>query len=58
MAAVESEIGVSSRRRPRWSRPRLAGVAAPYALLVPAALVIGAVLAYPLYLLVRLSFEK
>jgi N,N'-diacetylchitobiose transport system permease protein len=58
VAAVESEIAVSSRRRPRWSRHRIAGVAAPYALLAPAAIVIGAVLAYPLYLLVRLSFEK
>ena len=58
MAVVESEIAVSSRRRPRWSRHRIAGVAAPYALLAPAAIVIGAVLAYPLYLLVRLSLER
>jgi N,N'-diacetylchitobiose transport system permease protein len=31
---------------------------APYALLAPATIAIGAVLAYPLYLLVRLSFER
>ena len=58
MAAVESELAVSSRRRPRWSRHRIAGGVAPYALLAPATIVIGAVLAYPLYLLVRLSFER
>ena len=58
MAVVESELAVSSRRRPRWSRHRVAGALAPYALLAPAAIVIGAVLAYPLYLLVRLSFER
>jgi len=58
VAAVESELAVSSRRRPRWSRHRIAGGVAPYALLAPATIVIGAVLAYPLYLLVRLSFER
>ena len=58
MAVVESKLAASSRRRPRWSRHRVAGGLAPYALLAPAAIVIGAVLAYPLYLLVRLSFER
>ena len=58
MAAVESELAISSRRRPRWSRHRIARGVAPYALLAPATIVIGAVLAYPLYLLVRLSFER
>jgi N,N'-diacetylchitobiose transport system permease protein len=58
VAVAESELAVSSRRRPRWSRHRVGGVAAPYALLAPAAVVIGAVLAYPLYLLTRLSFER
>jgi N,N'-diacetylchitobiose transport system permease protein len=58
VAVVESEIAVSSRRRSRWSRHRVAGGLAPYALLAPAGLVIGAVLGYPLYLLVRLSFER
>jgi N,N'-diacetylchitobiose transport system permease protein len=58
VAVVESEITVSSRRRPRWSRHRVAGISAPYVLLAPAGLVLGAVLGYPLYLLVRLSFER
>jgi len=58
VAAVESELAVSSRRRPRWSRHRIARGVAPYALLAPATIAIGAVLAYPLYLLVRLSFER
>ena len=34
------------------------GRVAPYALLAPAAVVLGAVLFYPLYLIARLSFEK
>jgi N,N'-diacetylchitobiose transport system permease protein len=34
------------------------GAVAPYALLAPAAVVLGAVLFYPLYLIARLSFEK
>ncbi len=44
-----------SRRRPLGRRLRRAG--APYALLLPAAAVIAAVLGYPLYYLVRLSFQ-
>ena len=43
------------RHRPWGLRIRRA--AAPYGLLLPAALVIGAVLGYPLYYLVRLSFQ-
>jgi N,N'-diacetylchitobiose transport system permease protein len=39
-----------------WTR-RLRRAGVPYALLAPAAAVIAAVLAYPLYFLVRLSFE-
>jgi N,N'-diacetylchitobiose transport system permease protein len=58
VAAAESEVPLVSRRRPRLSRRRIAGLSAPYALLAPAAVVIGAVLGYPLYLLVRLSFER
>jgi N,N'-diacetylchitobiose transport system permease protein len=58
VAVVESEITLSSRRRPRWSRRRASKLLAPYALLAPAGLVIGGVLAYPLYLLVRLSLER
>src|SRR5207248_1846295 len=44
-----------SRRRPLGRRLRRA--AAPYALLLPAAAVIVAVLGYPLFYLVRLSFQ-
>ena len=44
-----------SRRRPLGRRLRRG--AAPYALLLPAAAVIAAVLGYPLYYLVRLSFQ-
>ena len=58
MAVAESEFDLASRRRRRWSRHRLGKVALPYGLLVPTAVVIGAVLGYPLYLIVRLSFEK
>ena len=58
MAVAESEFPLASRRRRRWSRHRVAGAAAPYALLAPAAIVLVAVLGYPLYLIARLSFEK
>jgi N,N'-diacetylchitobiose transport system permease protein len=58
VAVAESDFSLASRRRPRWSRHRIAGATAPYALLAPAAVVIGAVLGYPLYLIARLSFEK
>ena len=58
MTVAESEVSLASRRRRRWSRHRVMGVVAPYALLAPAAVVLGAVLFYPLYLIARLSFEK
>jgi N,N'-diacetylchitobiose transport system permease protein len=58
VTVAESELPLASRRRRRWSRHRVTGAVAPYALLAPAALVLGAVLAYPLYLIGRLSFEK
>lgn len=58
MAVAETDLRVASRRRLRLSRRRFASAAAPYTLLVPAAAVIAAVLGYPLYLLIRLSFEK
>ncbi len=58
MASVaESELRLAPRRR-RFSRRRLGQMAAPYALLAPAAAVIGVILAYPLYLLVKMSFQK
>lgn len=46
------------RRRARPWRARVFRAAVPYALLSPATFVIGAVLAYPLYLLVSLSFQR
>jgi len=56
-SVAESEFLIASRRR-RFSRRRLGHAAAPYALLAPAAAVIGVILAYPLYLLVKMSFQK
>jgi len=58
VAVAESDFSLASRRRSRWSRHRVAAAASPYGLLLPALVVLGAVLAYPLYLIVRLSFEK
>jgi len=56
-SVAESEFRLASRRR-RFSRRRFGQAAAPYVLLTPAAAAIGAVLAYPLYLLVKMSFQK
>jgi N,N'-diacetylchitobiose transport system permease protein len=58
VAVAESELPLVSRRRQRLTRRRAASALAPYALLAPALAVIGAVLGYPLYLLVKFSFEK
>src|SRR3954465_13289232 len=44
-------------RRRRLTRTAAIRFAAPYLLIAPALLVIGAILAYPLYFLVRLSFQ-
>ncbi len=54
--AVPAPLALPPRRRLRADR--LAGRLAPYALVLPTAAVIGAVLGYPLYLLVKLSLEK
>jgi N,N'-diacetylchitobiose transport system permease protein len=54
-AAAVAEPAPVARRRQLLSR--LAARATPYALLLPATAVIGAVLAYPLYYMVRLSFQ-
>ena len=54
-AAAETAI---PRRRRRVTRHAVARALTPYALLTPAALVIAAVLGYPLYLLGRLSFQQ
>jgi len=56
-SVAESGVIPASRRR-RFSRRRVGQAAAPYVLLTPAAAVIGLVLAYPLYLLVKMSFQK
>jgi N,N'-diacetylchitobiose transport system permease protein len=56
-SVAESEFRLASRRR-RFSRRRLGHAVAPYALVAPAAAVVGVVLAYPLYLLVKMSFQK
>jgi len=56
-APAVAEPAPSARRRRRPSLSRLGARAAPYALLLPATFVIGAVLAYPLYFMVRLSLE-
>jgi N,N'-diacetylchitobiose transport system permease protein len=58
VSVAEREFPLASRRRRRWTRQRLGRAVAPYGLLTPAAAVIAAVLAYPLYLLVKLSFQK
>ena len=57
-SVAESEFPLASRRRRRLTRQRLGHAAAPYALLAPAAVAIGVILGYPMYLLVRMSFEK
>jgi N,N'-diacetylchitobiose transport system permease protein len=46
-----------TRRRRRPLAGRIGSRATPYLLLLPATAVIGAVLAYPLYFMTRLSFE-
>src|SRR5205823_4262924 len=55
VAAASVAAPLPRRRRPLGRRLRR--TAAPYGLLLPASAVIAAVLAYPLYYLVRLSFQ-
>jgi N,N'-diacetylchitobiose transport system permease protein len=55
-SAAVAEPALSARRR-RHIVSRLGGVAAPYLLILPALLVIGAVLGYPLYFMGHLSLE-
>jgi N,N'-diacetylchitobiose transport system permease protein len=50
--------GYPARRRRRSLRIRLARGSAPYILLAPAAVTIAAVLAYPIYFLGTLSFQR
>ena len=58
MASVAEREFLPASRRRRLSRRRVGQVAAPYVLLAPAAAVVGVVLAYPLYLLAKMSFQK
>jgi N,N'-diacetylchitobiose transport system permease protein len=58
VASVAESGYVPASRRRRFSRRRAGQAAAPYVLLTPAAAVIGLVLAYPMYLLVRMSFQE
>ena len=51
---VDAAGAALALRRRRFSVGRLAG---PYLLLAPSIVVIGAILAYPLYFLIRLSFQ-
>jgi N,N'-diacetylchitobiose transport system permease protein len=55
--AVAAETTSWSRRRRRLTWGRVARGSVPYLLILPVLAVIGAVLAYPLYSLVRLSFQ-
>ena len=57
-AIAAGPVQVPARRRRRPARTRVAHGAVPYLLLAPAAAAIAAVLAYPLYLLVALSFQR
>ncbi len=56
--AVAAELGPVRARGGRFSWTRLRRAAVPYLLLLPVAVVIGAVLGYPLYKLVTLSFQQ
>jgi N,N'-diacetylchitobiose transport system permease protein len=57
-------MGIAAETTPRWSRRqrpltwrRVAGGAVPYALVLPVVAVMAAILGYPIYSLVRLSFQ-
>ena len=59
MAAVAAGTAPGSRRRRRrltWSR--FAHSSAPYLLVAPVLIVIGAILGYPIYKLVTLSLQR
>ena len=57
-SAVAAETALPSRRRRPLLLHRVARASTPYWLLLPAAVVMGAILAYPLYYLVKLSFQQ
>src|SRR5579862_2097653 len=56
-ASAAAAPALEPPRRRRFAREQLLQAVAPYALIAPATLVVGAILGYPLYYLVRLSFE-
>ncbi len=56
MTLAAEASGPRRRRHLTWSRVARGSV--PYGLILPVLLVVGAVLAYPLYSLVRLSFQQ
>jgi N,N'-diacetylchitobiose transport system permease protein len=56
--AVAAELGVPARRRRPFSWTRFFRASVPYLLILPVAVVIGAILGYPLYRLVTLSFQQ
>jgi N,N'-diacetylchitobiose transport system permease protein len=58
VSVAESELTLASRRRRRLTRHRIARAVAPYTLVAPAFAVLGVVLGYPLYMLVKMSFQK
>lgn len=55
-AAAEAAIGRPRRRPLVWRR--VANGSVPYLLVAPVVLILGAVLAYPIYYLVRISLEE
>ena len=55
-AAAGTLLGTSRRRRRFWGRTLQGAV--PYGLILPVLVVIGAILGYPLYWLVKLSTQK
>jgi N,N'-diacetylchitobiose transport system permease protein len=57
LTAAAAETALARRRRRALGERAFRGFA-PYLLLAPAALVIGAVLGYPVYLLIRLSLQQ
>jgi len=56
--AVAAELGLPARRRRPLSWSRATRAAAPYLLVLPVVVVIGAILGYPLYKLATLSFQQ
>jgi N,N'-diacetylchitobiose transport system permease protein len=56
--SVALAVEPAARPARRRSRGRVAARSAPYALILPAAAVIAAVLGYPMYKIVALSFQK